>query len=239
MTISGAFLSRNYIKNLPDDVLAQIFDEALFCDFANVDTFSRAARYHPKHAIRLSHVCRRFHLLMTEDTRFWDWPCNRHEPRELVQFCIRNSKELGLRVEIDSKRGEKTSLRDFLDTVTPYQGRWKSLTIDLRRMNDKTYDILKTRFQDVQPTQLEELKIVHGRQDLGIDEADVERGPQCEFLLKARLPRLRRAEFINCIPLPFSLAAITDMDIEFGSLAPPSSVGTSRLSSPSSVLQLL
>ncbi len=102
------FVSKNRIHTLPDDVLTHIFHKALFSKVEEAWPPTRAEQYHPKDAICLSHVCQRFYALITEDSRFWDWPCSRRESRELMRVCIERSKEYGLRVEIDSKLADRS-----------------------------------------------------------------------------------------------------------------------------------
>ncbi len=108
------------------------------------------------------------------------------------------------------------SLEDFLDMIVPYQGRWQSLVITLQDVSVCEFKFVKNRLEAVQPTKLEQLRIVYGEY-LGIDEIGAGWGPQMEILSKARLPQLSCLECVNCIPQPFIQATITELDIGFGS----------------------
>ncbi len=206
-------VSRDYIQSLPDDVLSQIIHEALF---SQAEIFH--VRYHPKDAICMSHVCRRFYSLITEDSRFWEWPLYRRESAEILEACMARSKDKGLHVIIMMNFLDTKISPDFIDTFIPYQERWETLNIDLERIHSRQWAILKAQFENVNPSRLERLRISYGgRLSIDFDETELEWGPQMDILSTAHLPRLRIATFVNCIPQPFALATITHLNIEFGS----------------------
>ncbi len=90
-------LSSDFIQNLsPTDVLLQICLEALFGagEVHGDECATHALTQGTSSACRTSAVGSTRSL--TEESGFWDWPCNRHVTRDIMQMCIERSKDRGL-----------------------------------------------------------------------------------------------------------------------------------------------
>lgn len=128
-----------------------------------------------------------------------------------MEVCIERSKTRGLAIEIADNSSYR-ALGDFFDEVVTYQERWNALILNLHGKEDE-YDLLKTRFENLRLPNLERLVVHYGRRL----ESDVNTGcPRAGILSNNSLPRLRDISFHGCVPLVFSFAGITSLDIRFG-----------------------
>lgn len=215
-------INMDFIQTIPDDILLQILHEALSDnlpdDSDDEDVLTSPNHCHPSDAIRLSHVSRRFHQLIKNNASFWESVQDSFTSRKLVEVCIERSRSRGLSIYLDFRYMRRLPLEEFFDAIVPQQGRWKVLEIDTHDSIElDQYEILKSRLEHLQPSNLEQIIINYGEDDLrsDSDESDISKGPQMAILSNAVLPRLRTAKFVNCIPRPFIAAAITSLDIEF------------------------
>ncbi len=118
--IYRATVSRDFLQRLPDELISRILQDTLSTDgdddleeedFDEHTSIGSLILCNPIDAMRLSHVCKRFYILIKNNPSFWDWTYDGITSSQVHSTCLERSKGRGLNVEIDF--GYQSRLKDF------------------------------------------------------------------------------------------------------------------------------
>ncbi|KLO12556.1 hypothetical protein SCHPADRAFT_929150 [Schizopora paradoxa] len=180
------------LASLPDELLVHIFKFAALSD-------------ETKHAVRLSHVSRKFRALMLEERRFWTKLHSRAKADEVNAFLSRSGQDTGLYVSIHAVSQLFLDPLAFLNICSHTAPRWKSLKISeasfLHRDEATANVLLKDMIRrfDLNLARLQDLEI-HGSVEPWDDgDEDVD---ELRFKFSWPSPNLRVLRCTRFVPLP-------------------------------------